>query len=267
MHAKALIGIVRSRTAYIRDWLKVIPEMERDCVAAEGLRERVFDLSSVLDGDADREVLTDFAVLGRNLPFPLIAIVGSGHGVFIVRADEEGNGFYCYCYTSPVEILVVRFTPTGWEYEGFTREPGTGPQLVAASDPRVKRFADGVATLLAVVESACANTRNVVSYSLSRAERRRAVRDAGADMHALDNTVVHRVCLDAREKRAVSQSRGPLVVSTPKRLHEVRAHWRHLKSGEVVRVRSHRRGQHGALLPRVYSVSDESSSLARRGHP
>ena len=81
--------------------------------------------------------------------------------------------------------------------------------------------------------------KHVTSYRLSRPERRRALK-AGA---SLDLLTVHHVSLNGKAREAMTTKRGDTVVPTPKRLHEVRAHWRRLQSGNVVRVRSHRRGQ------------------------
>lgn len=248
MHPKAIIGLVRSRKAYLKQW----PELASiEWPDGEAPPERVFDLSEILNEEhADEEVHTDFTTVGRHLPFPLFAVVGTGHGVFIIAGDEDG--MYAYCYSAPVQMLIVRFTPNGWETEGIERREGEPPVFIHGDDERVKSFAHAAAMLLTLVERACNDTRHVVSYRLNRAERRSV---AKSDGESLDNTLVHHICLNAAARERMAAQRGATVVPTPKRLHEVRAHWRHLASGAVVRVRSHTRGQRGGTLqPRVYTA-------------
>lgn len=248
MKDKAVVGLVKSRMAYARDW----PDMGVPA-EGEGEAERVFDLSEVLtENGVDFEV--DLAKLGRNLPFPLFAAVATGEGVFIIAGGEDA--LYAYCYTSKIPLLAVYFTADGWTYEGWKREKGGVPELVR-SDEELTAYAEAVSTVVAVVERACDDTRHVLSYTLNRAERRRAAKGCGVD--TLGSTLIHHVCLDLAAKESLATRRGDTVVPTPKRLHEVRSHWRHLSTGAVVRVRAHRRGQRGTVLqPRVYAVIGSS---------
>ena len=256
MKPEAIIGLVRSRLAYMRDY---VPSFETITGPSEGavdengepLQERVFDVSALMTTGIVQP--PDWMTVGRKLPFPMFAMVGIGNGVFIIRGDE--GGFYCYCYTAPVPLVMVRFTPFGVTREGLLLGQGMTPQVVPDTDERVSDLLTMAGTLLTFVERACENTKHVVSYTLNRAERRSAAKATGID--TLDTTVVHRVCLSLAEKRSVEQRRGATVVPTPKRLHEVRSHDRHLKSGVVVRVRAHRRGKRGGdVQPRVYVVSE-----------
>lgn len=259
MNAAALVGLVRSRLAYIRDW--------PDCVVAptegEGLEspERVFDLSGLLVGErADDEVSIDYETVGRNLPFPCFAVTGNAEGVVIVVGDERG--LYAYAHKAAVPLVIVEFTPEGWTYFGMTRENGNAPTRVEGGDENVRGFVEGAAMLLTLVDRVCSDTRHLVSYRLNRAERRQSVRDAHGVPGSLDNTLIHQVVLDANARAALIERRGDTFVVTPKRLHEVRAHWRHLASGSVVRVRAHRRGDEGSLGSRVYTLRSRSVGVA-----
>jgi len=246
VNEKALLGLVRSRMDYRRDWPDVA---EASAGASE--HERVFDLSDALTTAADERIV-NLTTLGRHLPFPIFAIAGTGHGVFIISGDD--SGLYCYCYTSPVPLLFVQFASDGWRVCGYIRRDGGPPEQVAGGDPRVTKFSEAVAAVLDLVVLACDDTRHVVSYRLNRAERRRVAKSNGGE--GLDGTTFHRICLDLKEHDSFARERGATVVPTPKRLHEVRAHWRHLQSGVVTRVRAHRRGSRGEVtLPRIYSLT------------
>lgn len=252
MQPKAIVGLVRSRIAYIKDWGDAAIN-EAEVSQADGAPERVFDLSEILhEGNSEVEIASDLTTLGRHLPFPLFAMVGTGHGVVIVSGDD--SGFYAYCYSAPVAMLFVHFTPIGWSYVGFRRQDSEAPERVSGDDPSVRQLAEAVAMMLTLVTKACDDTKHMVSYTLTRAERRQATRGISPD--TLGATIVHHVCLNSRAKDALVSRRGATVVHTPKRLHEVRAHWRQLRSGVLTRVRAHARGQRGGtLLPRIYTAT------------
>jgi hypothetical protein len=103
--------------------------------SAEPLQERVFDVSALMVGSA-KDGKTDWMKVGRKLPFPLFAMVGIGDGVFIIRGDE--TGFYCYCYTAPVPMVIVQFLPWGITREGLILREGKEPEVVPETDPRVE---------------------------------------------------------------------------------------------------------------------------------
>ncbi len=191
MKDKAVVGLVKSRMAYARDWPDVGAPAE-----GEDEAERVFDLSEVLTENGV-DVPIDLATLGRNLPFPLFAVVATGEGVFIIAGGEDS--LYAYCYTSKVPLLAVYFTADGWNYEGWKRTAGGAPELVR-SDEELTRFAEAVSTIVGIVERACEDTRHVLSYTLNRAERRRAAKSCGVD--TLGATLIHHVCLDQRAKES-----------------------------------------------------------------
>lgn len=201
----------------------------------------------------------DRTKIGRNLPFQMFGIrVASRSPVIIIYANEEMGTFYAFLAKWAPSTLLVTPTMLGWDLQGVGHAKDSTPQLVAAEDERVQQFAVLLAFGLNLVEQACADTKHIVSYRLNRAERRAAIHEFDAEM--LSTTIVHHVCLNGTERAYVERRRGATVVPTPKRLHEVRAHWRRLRSGAVTRVRSHRRGQRGTLLPRVYSVPVPSTT-------
>lgn len=270
MRPEIAVALAKSNLEYIRDW----PD-----VAAVGLESntdepmRVFDISDWISASLsepdkiiawhDRHGDTDRTKLGRHLPFSMFTIVlnrealqGDNGGVFVVRGDDDG--LYVYCRTSTVPMLLVRFTPDGWDTQGIIRRNGGEIEFVPFSDQRVNSFDDAFAIALHVVERSCEDTRNIVSYSLNRTERKAAKKQIGGPI--LSTTIVHHICLSGATRERVTAERGDTVVPTPKRLHEVRAHLRHLRSGAIVRVKAHRRGKRGTeIYPRVYTVNASTS--------
>lgn len=252
MNIRAILGLMRSREAYIRDWGDA-----REAQEIERAPERIFDLSGILNHEHENdEVNIDLNTVGRNLPFPLFSAIGTGEGVMVFGGDADG--FYCYCYTAKVPMLFVQFTPGGMVCQGFIRHAKAEPQSIPFSDERVQQFFEAATLLLTLVQRACDDTRHIVSYTLNRAERRAASKEL--DLPMMRDAIVHRVCLDMREKESFAARRGATVVPTPKRLHEVRAHWRHLRSGLLTRVRAHTRGKRGTVLrPRIYEATEPSA--------
>src|SRR4051812_1952992 len=115
MQISALIGLMKSRAAYVRDWGDAAEAQEGGWAP-----ERIFDMSSILNEKHEQdEVVIHHDAVGRNFPFPLFSVVGAGPGVMVFSGDEEG--FYVYCYTSPVSMLLTRFTPQGVICDGFNR--------------------------------------------------------------------------------------------------------------------------------------------------
>lgn len=242
MHPRALAGLVRAQASFDLDW----PEES----GAGNALLRIFDVSARVG----TYLPFDWTTVGRNLPFPQFAILGDGDIPVLVSTNAEKRELYAYCHTPDGRptLVVLRMVGAGCGVDAMRRS-AIGGEKEYLIEKTAYHVAERIAALLGVIENACDDTRTIVSYTLNRAERRCVSREVGDDR--LRGSVVHRICLDGRAREALVAWRGPTVIPTPKRLHEVRSHWRHLRSGKVTRVRSHRRGiGHGSPSPRVYAL-------------